>query len=313
MGHRSGIPAVIGRIVEIAQDGRHLARERGFLTINANSAELGRVPLDDLAAVIANAHGVTYTNNLLVALSERGIPMVISGTNHSPAGVLWPVDAHHLQAARIDAQIACKQPVRKRLWADIVRAKIRHQIAVLDALGGVSLPLHMLIPKVRSGDPANVEAQAARVYWLKLFGTDFLRDRDDNGVNSFLNYGYTVLRAATARAVMAAGLHPSIGLHHSNKLNAMRLVDDLMEPFRPFVDLRVYALAQAGHEHINPFTKRSLVEALLVDLNTDWGTSPVGVCIQRLATSLALILTKERKSLDLPNPYAPAELLTLAN
>lgn len=301
---------MIGRIAEIAQDGRHLARERGFMTISTCDAEVGRIPLDDLGAVIANAHGLTYTNNLLVALSERGIPMVVCGANHSPSGVLWPAEGHHLQAGRIDAQIASKQPVRKRLWAEIVRAKIRHQRAVLDAVGSSSLSLQVMIPKIRSGDPSNIEAQAARVYWTKLFGSGFLRDRDETGANSFLNYGYTVLRAATARAVIAAGLHPSIGLHHSNKLNSMRLVDDLMEPFRPFIDLRVYALVQSGHNELDAITKRSLVEVLFVDLEAAWGTSPVGVCAQRLATSLALTLTGERTFLEFPNPQVPAELLT---
>lgn len=301
---------MIGRIAEIAQDGRHLARERGFLTISTRDAEVGRIPLDDLGAVIINAHGLTYTNSLLVALSERGVPMVVCGANHSPAGVLWPAAAHHLQAGRIDAQIACKQPARKRIWAEIVRAKIRHQAAVLDAVGCPSLALRAMIRKIRSGDPANVEAQAARVYWVKLFGSGFLRDRNETGVNSFLNYGYTVLRAATARAVMAAGLHPSIGLHHSNKLNSMRLVDDLMEPFRPFIDLRVYALVHAGYGELDAITKRSLVEALLVDLDAPWGTSPVGVCAQRLATSLALTLTGERTFLEFPKPQVPTELLT---
>lgn len=301
---------MIGRIAEIAQDGRYLARDRGFMTISTRDNEVGRLPLDDLGAVIINAHGLTYTNNLLVALSEKGIPMVICGANHSPAAILWPANAHHLQAGRIDAQLACKLPMRKRLWAEVVSAKIQHQAAVLDAVGSPSPALHAMIRKIRSGDPSNVEAQAARVYWVKLFGSAFLRDRDETGANSFLNYGYTVLRAATARAVMAAGLHPSIGLHHSNRLNSMRLVDDLMEPFRPFIDLRVFALVHSGYSELNAITKRSLVESLLVDLDAPWGTSPVGVCAQRLATSLALTLTGERTTLEFPIAKVPAELLT---
>src|SRR5690606_10653558 len=118
-------------------------------------------------------------------------------------------------------------PLRKRLWASFVKAKLQQQAAVLEAVGAPTAPLAYLVRKVKSGDPDNVEAQGARRYWGLLFGESFRRDRSADGANGLLNYGYTVMRAATARAVIAAGLHPSLGLHHSNDNNAMRLVDDL--------------------------------------------------------------------------------------
>ena len=208
---------MIGRIVEIAEDGRHLALKRGFMTVRVDGDEIGRVALDDISVVIANAHGLTYSNNLLVALAERGAPLVICGRNHSPIAWVWPVAGHHAQTARMAAQVAASQPLKKRAWQAIVCAKISQQAAVLDAAGHRGGGVAALARKVRSGDPENVEAQAARRYWTLLMGDDFRRDRSAPGANALLNYGYTVLRAATARAVMAAGLHPSLGIHHRTR------------------------------------------------------------------------------------------------
>ena len=220
---------MLGRIVEVSNDKRHLSMYRGFMLVQRvgeDAQEVGRVALDDMAALIANAHGLSYTNNLLVALAERGVPFVLCGSNHSVAGMLWPMEGHHQQAHRIEAQIASNQPVRKRLWASIVRAKLLNQAAVLSAAGVPAAGLQRLARSVKSGDSQNFEAQGARQYWPLLMGPGFRRDQHAEGINALLNYGYTVLRAATARAVVAAGLHPSLGLHHSHDNNAMRLVDD---------------------------------------------------------------------------------------
>lgn len=302
---------MVGRIVEIADDRRHLFMSRGFMVVRDTEGErkeLGQIPLDDIAAVIANAHGISYTNNLLVALAERGAPFVLCGANHNVVGMLFTLDGHHVQSKRIEAQIAASQPMIKRLWAAIVKAKIEQQAAALEAAGAPAIPLSALVSKVRSGDPENIEGQAARRYWGLLFGTDFRRDQEGGGINGLLNYGYTILRSATARAVVAAGLHPSIGLHHSNDANAMRLVDDLMEPFRPVVDLKVWQLNRAGEGHVTPETKRTLVHVLYDDLPTNIGVTPVMVCMQRLATSLAQVFLEERNKLDLPLLGLPLSL-----
>lgn len=299
---------MLGRIVEVADDRRHLSVYRGFMLVHSTGEsrqELGRVALDDMAALIASAHGISYTNNLLVALAERGVPFVLCAANHNPVGMLWPLDGHHLQAHRFDAQIACSLPTKKRLWASLVKTKLLQQAAVLEATGGTATPLQTLAKNVRSGDPDNLEAQGARKYWSLLFGTLFRRDQEADGLNALLNYGYTVLRAATARAVVAAGLHPSIGLHHSHDNNAMRLVDDLMEPFRPVVDWTVWQLQHSQPCHVNADTKRALVKSLYLDLATPAGNTPVFVAVQKLATSLAQVLTNERTALDLPHPCVP--------
>jgi CRISPR-associated protein Cas1 len=302
---------MIGRIVEVADDRRHLFLSRGFLVVQDTEGErkeLGQVPLDDVAAVIANAHGLSYTNNLLVALAERCAPFVLCAANHNAVGMVLPIDGNYQQAKRFDAQLAASQPLKKRLWAEIVKSKLQQQAAALEATGAPFVPLSTLVRKVRAGDPDNFEAQGARRYWGLLFGDDFRRDQQGAGLNSMLNYGYTVLRAATARAVVAAGLHPTMGLHHSNEGNAMRLVDDLMEPFRPMIDLKIWQLHKQGEGQVTPESKRALVRTLYDDMQTSAGATPVIVCAQKLATSLAQVFMGEKDKLDLPFPGLPLSL-----
>jgi CRISPR-associated protein Cas1 len=302
---------MIGRIVEVADDRRHLFLHRGFLVVQGTEGErkeLGQVPLDDIAAVIANAHGLSYTNNLLVALAERGAPFVLCAANHNAVGMLLPIEGNFEQSHRIEAQIAANLPTHKRLWAAVVRSKLEQQAAALEATGAPTAPLTALAAKVKSGDPENLEAQGARRYWGLLFGEGFRRDQNAGATNALLNYGYTVLRAATARAVIAAGLHPSIGLHHSHDNNAMRLVDDLMEPFRPVVDLKVWQLKRNREHDVTPEAKRALVRTLYDDMQSEAGATPVMVCMQKLATSLALVYLGQRDKLDLPLPGLPLAL-----
>lgn len=296
-----------GRILEIAADGRHLSKDRGFLVVQEGSVEIGRAPLDDLVAVIASAHGLTFSKNLLVALAERKIPFVFCGPNHMPVGYLQPVNAHHEQAGRMADQAAATAPTRKRLWAEIVRSKIEHQGAALKAVGASADGFALLARKVRSGDPDNVEAQAARRYWPLMFGSDFRRDKDGSGANALLNYGYAMLRSGAARAIMAAGLHPSFPLAHINRGNAFGLVDDVMEPFRPEIDLLVRSLVDQGSTEVTPDAKRLLAGVLTTDMATARGETPVFVCMERLALSLARCLAKEIQNLELPLTRTPLE------
>lgn len=315
---------MLGRIVEIAADHRHLSLLRGFMVVsdtqqerNSKQRELGRIPLDDIAAVITHANGISYTNNLLVALAQQGAPFVLCGANHNAVGMLIPVDGNYQQAKRFDAQIAASKPTQKRMWACIVKAKLQQQAAALDAAGAPSIPVSALVKQVRAGDPDNKEAQAAQRYWGLLLGSKFRRDQSGTGLNALLNYGYTVLRAATARAVVAAGLHPTLGIHHSNEGNPMRLVDDLMEPFRPLIDFKVWqinrqtAASDSSEIELTPEIKRTLATTLYADMQTSSGATPVSVCMQRLAVSLAQVYLGEREQLDLPFAELPMDLFNL--
>ena len=155
---------MIGRVVEIAGDGRHLSLYRGFMVVKKERKEVARVPLDDIAVLIANAHGLTYSNNLLLALAERGAAIILCGPNHAPKAWVWPLEGHYAQTARMRAQLAASKPLKKRLWQVLVRAKIAQQGAVLGYQGKPAGGFELLARKVRSGDPQNLEAQAARRY-----------------------------------------------------------------------------------------------------------------------------------------------------
>ncbi len=186
-----------GRIIEIATDGVHLSVERGFMTVTQKQKgkdrqELGRVVLDDIAALIVHGHGASFTANLAARLADRGAPLVICGSNHSPIAILWPLHGHYEQGLRMQKQAERSKPLGKRLWRDLVKAKIGSQACALELAGHPPAPLKRMAREVRSGDPKNIEAQAARHYWSKIMGKDFRRDRDQSGENAQLNYGYMV-------------------------------------------------------------------------------------------------------------------------
>lgn len=297
------------QIIDIATDGRHLSRDRGFLKVSEGGFEIGRTPLDQISAVIVHAHGTTWSTSLLTELASRGAPVVLCASNHAPRSVLMPLEGHHAQGARLRAQWDAKAPLIKQAWKQIVVAKILMQAAALDASGQSPGTLHMLSRKVKSGDISNIEAQAARHYWPRMMGEDFRRDTAGKDVNALLNYGYTVLRAATARAVVAAGLHPTIGLHHSNRGNAFALADDLMEPFRPLVDCAVQNIHQQNGADVDTAAKQVLARIIATDLPLGDSTSPVSVAIAKLATSLGQSFEAGDLSLQLPTAPDP---LTLA-
>lgn len=303
---------MIGRVIEVAGEDQHLDRDRGFMTVSKDDAEEGRIPLDDIGVLLCNARGLTYSHGLLTALAERGAAVVLCGSKYLPVAWLWPLEGHHVQALRMRQQLEASQPLCKRLWQAIVRAKLVQQRNTLALYQIPSEGFAAMARRVKSGDPENVEAQAARRYWPLLFGPEFRRHRFGPMPNPFLNYGYTVLRAAVARAVVAAGLHPSLGIHHHNRANAMCLVDDLMEPFRPLVDCIVVRLAQAGCNEVNPQTKRVLAAVLTLDMATERGTTPLQTCLERAAQSLARAYETGKPALDFPGrpltvPTPPAD------
>src|SRR5579883_2094685 len=164
---------MIGRVVEIATDGRHLAVHRGFMTVSDDGSEVGRVPLDDIGVLLCHAHGLTYSNNLFMQLAERGAAVVLCGPNHLPVAWVWPLEGHHVQALRMRQQLQAGPILCKRLWQTLVRGKIAQQGAVLERMGKPDGAFDLLARKVRSGDPENIEAQAARRYWPLLMGDGF--------------------------------------------------------------------------------------------------------------------------------------------
>jgi CRISP-associated protein Cas1 len=296
----------VDRIVDISTDNVHLSAHRGFLIVAMKGDELGRIPLDDVGALIVHAHGVTWTTNLVVKLAERGAMMVLCGANHAPIAMTIPIDGHHAQNARFRAQWDTPKPFLKQAWKAVVSAKVRNQASLLLALGnGEGEALGFMAERVRSGDPDNIEAQAARRYWPALMGAEFRRDREAEGANALLNYGYTIIRSVIARAVVAAGLHPTIGLHHANRLNAFALADDLVEPFRPLVDAVVRQMIDEGATEVDRDAKARLAALISADVELAGATSPVTVAAQRLAQSLAASFESKTLALALFNTPQP--------
>ncbi len=202
-------------------------------------------PVEDIAWIILDTPQVSVSGSLLSALAVNAVALIVPDAKHHPAGMLLSFHQHHAQSAVAHAQIAASGPLKKRLWQKLVAAKIENQAAVLRAIGSDRAEgLSAMARRVRSGDPDNLEAQAARAYWSALF--EGFRRHDEDRRNGLLNYGYAVVRAALARALAASGLLPAFGLHHNSRANPFNLLDDLLEPFRPSVD-RV-ARARASEE-----------------------------------------------------------------
>jgi len=257
---------MIKRTIEISKQPVHVTVKNRQLLIIAKDddrTELGTAPCEDIGVLLVDHPATTYTHAALTSLLEHDAAVVVCGRNHLPAGLLLPLGEHTQVVWRIHDQLAVKKPLQKQLWRQLVQAKIRAQAENLPDPSRIRSRLFALAKHVRSGDPNNVEAQAARAYWRVLFNSNtFRRDADGDGINAFLNYGYAVIRAAIARAIVAAGLLPAIGIHHRSRSNAFCLADDLIEPLRPLVDARVRRLVDRGSLKLDPTTKPPLLELL---------------------------------------------------
>jgi CRISPR-associated protein Cas1 len=204
-----------------------------------------RLALEDVAWIVLDTQQATLTGALLAACMEFGITVIVTDARHLPSGVVLPFHRHHRQAEVAAQQVSASDGLRKKLWQALVRGKIRNQAGVLEICAGRSGALRAMAERVTPGDPENIEARAARYYWGRLF-RDFVRENDRDRRNAMLNYGYSVMRGAVARGLVAAGLVPALGLHHANALNPFNLADDIIEPFRPIVDLLVWRNSDGG-------------------------------------------------------------------
>lgn len=291
------------RILDFSTQGVFLSVKHEQLVIKPAEGEPHTVPLEDVAVVVASHPAITYTHAVLSELMRHKGAFVACDERRLPAGIMVPLEGHHLQQERLEYQLAASQPIRKRAWQQVVQAKISNQAAVLERLHGTGRALSALVAKVQSGDPENIEGLAARRYWAALFPEErFLRGRDQGGANDLLNYGYGVLRAIVARAIVGAGLHPSIGIHHHNRYDAFCLADDLMEPFRPVVDeaVAVHLRAEEADLTICPDTKRMLLSALGGSVKVGDESHSIFAAAGFLCASLAMVFQGRRKKLTLP-------------
>jgi CRISPR-associated protein Cas1 len=254
-------------LIEITGSGKYLSKHRGFLVVNEDQSEIGKVPLDDISSLICSADGMTISNKLIESLLERKASIVFCDSKYQPNALVHSLVGHFDQTLIFEKQAAASLPLKKNLWKEIIKQKIRSQGEVLTFLQ-VPNKLNLYVERVKTDDNTNEEAKAAKRYWTLLFGKDFTRDRTKAGLNSLLNYGYIVLRSLVARLTVSNGLHPSLGLHHKNKRNSMCLVDDLIEPFRPLVDILVFKMYyEQDLKEVNSETKSILSNITVYDLS----------------------------------------------
>jgi CRISPR-associated protein Cas1 len=263
----------------------------GQLVVNREDGEI-KTAIEDIGWLVLDTPQVSLSLPVISACMEAGVAIITTDIRHHPSGLTLPFHRHYRQAAVAILQVEAGAPLKKRLWQRIVQAKIINQSAVLRTDGTGSAPLEEMARLVGSGDPENVEARAARAYWSALW-PDFRRQDETDLRNAMLNYGYAILRAVIARALVAAGLLPCLGLHHASDQNPFNLADDLIEPFRPLADRVVVKLCQNGSEHVGRLElqhRRVLATLPLTEVKIGKETMTVLHAAEAAATSLVRAL-----------------------
>ncbi len=258
------------------------------------------VPIEDIAVVVLENQRTSISIPLLNALVADNVQVIFCNDHMLPHSMLLGFDTNNTQGETLRNQIAAGVVLKKQLWKQIVEAKIRNQSRLLDKIGCNGAVLRPYYSNVKSGDSDNREGIAARIYFQELFGQDFVRDRTQTGINSLLNYGYTILRAAVARALVSSGLFPAIGIFHHNRSNPFPLADDVMEPFRPYVDEIVHDLAMRGETNLTKEVKGELISVLYVDSIYTKVTRPLSVGMSQTSASIVKYYAKESTVIDLP-------------
>ncbi len=292
---------MINRIIEVAETPARLRVDLGRLAVDVVGQSTVFVPMKEIAAIVVSNPAVSLPQAVLSELAGQGGVFVAMSEQFLPVAMMLPLETHGTQTARMGKQAEASEPTKKRAWQTIVRAKVRAQWALLAALGRPEPGLEVLIKAVQSGDIKNIEAQAAARYWKVLFGPAFRRDRDAFDQNRLLNYGYAVLRAATARAICGAGLHPCLGVQHHNKYNPYCLADDLMEPYRPLVDRVVLTIVErdGAQVEMSKIVRVEIISALLGRHQVRNEERTLFDLLSRSAASCARVLTGEDRELDL--------------
>ena len=267
--------------------------------------EVRTIPIEDIGIIVLENRQITLTTGLIAALIDNNAAIVTCDAKQMPTGLILPLSGNSVQNERFRAQLDASQPLRKQLWQQTVSMKIANQCRILkqhtDAECGC---MEAWSKEVRSGDPMNLEARAAAYYWKNLFLSipNFVRDREGNYPNNFLNYGYAILRAIIARSLVGSGLLPTLGIHHQNRYNAYCLADDIMEPYRPYVDQLVIKLMKEypGIEALNKEIKAKLLAIPTLDVVINGKRSPLMVAATTTTASLAKCFTGEQRKIDYP-------------
>ncbi len=294
---------MIKRTVEISNKS-HLSLRNKQLVITQDNKQVGQIPVEDIGELILNDPRITITQAAMVESQKNNVAVVLCDEKHLPISTLLPIsEGNKLQSKVLRSQINIKVSTKKRMWQCTVREKIRNQARTLRHFDAGSKHLENMVARVKSGDATNLEATAARYYWRQLFGIKFRRDQNAEGTNALLNYGYSIIRAAIARAIVGTGLHPAIGIHHHSQYNGLALADDMIEPFRPWVDQIVKEITMDSESPttICKETKKELLKPLEQTVSYRNETMPLMVALGYLAADLKRAIQENQKKLDWPS------------
>lgn len=259
------------------------------------------IPIEDIGFLVLDNSEIYLSIPAMNLLIENNTAVIVCNTNHLPNGMFLNLNSHHIQQEIFKNQIDATAPLKKQLWQQTIVEKITNQGILLEKITGSKNSLPFLASKVLSGDTTNMEGVAASQYWKSFFEQEFKRERFGDYPNNFLNYGYAILRAATARALSGSGLLNTLGIHHKSKYNAFALADDIMEPFRPIVDEAVYNIMQNYEEQeLNTAIKAELLQILTRTVYFKDEKSPLMVALQKTASSLQQCYTGDRKKIKYP-------------
>lgn len=250
-----------------------------------------KIPVEDIGVILLDNSQITITQPLLGALLDNNCAVITCENNHMPNGLLLPLEGHNTQQERYDFQLEASQPLKKQLWQQTVQTKVMNQGLLLEKYGFEANNFKIWSRDVKSGDSDNLEARAAARFWSVLFSKkidDFKRGRDGEPPNNLLNYGYAILRAVVARSIVGAGLLPTLGIFHRNRYNAFCLADDIMEPYRPYVDEIVLEIVGSGvnYTELTKELKQKLLVIPTLDVVISGERSPLMIATQRTAYSL---------------------------
>lgn len=293
---------MIKRTLFFAQPCKLTVKDRQLIASYPESSETKSAPVEDLGFVVIENQQISVSMPLLTELTNNNVAVVFCNAAHYPSSMLLNLDGHHTQQELFSHQISATEPMKKGLWKQTVEAKIRNQAGVLRRLSIDYRKVLYFVDKVKSGDPENTEGSAARAYWPLIFGRNFIREQHGDPPNNLLNYGYAIIRAAVARALAGSGLLATLGIHHHNKYNAFCLADDIMEPYRPYVDWLVYEIVNSGEDisELKTELKLKLLEVLTTDVVFGKQTRPLMVGLSSTTASLSRCFSQQAKKINYP-------------
>ena len=264
--------------------------------------EKGSVPIEDIGLVMLDHYQITLSHQLIQELMKNNVILISCDERHLPLAGMLPFSGNTLFSERVKAQIEASEPLKKQLWKQTIECKILNQLKVLEQLGKYATPMYEYLKNVKSGDTTNMEGIAAQHYWKHLIEGDFLRDRFGDGPNPFFNFGYGVLLSIIARALVDTGLLLVLGIFHHNKYNPYCLASDIMEPYRPIVDLLVMKWLQLHPEKqsLDKESKTFLLQIATQDVNIEKLVRPLMVGVKMTASSLLKCYTGEKRQISYP-------------